>query len=132
MRIEVRDLTVRYGRAAVLDGLSLDIGPGITGLLGPNGAGKTTVLSAPTGGIRPRAGCVVADGHDLGTATGRRAVRGVLGYLPQRFDLAGGMRLRHVVEYAAYCNGVDRARLGPAAEAALRTVGLEDRARARV
>ena len=28
----------------VLDGVSLDAGPGVLGLLGPNGAGKTTLL----------------------------------------------------------------------------------------
>src|SRR3712207_8017368 len=34
----------RYRGAVALDGVSLDISPGVTGLLGPNGAGKTTLL----------------------------------------------------------------------------------------
>ena len=42
--IHLDDVTRRYGSTTVLEGLDLDLSPGITGLLGPNGAGKTTLL----------------------------------------------------------------------------------------
>ena len=43
--IEIVDLTKRYGRTTVLDGLSFTVEPGrVTGFLGPNGAGKSTTM----------------------------------------------------------------------------------------
>ncbi|MEO6142446.1 MAG: ABC transporter ATP-binding protein, partial [Dermatophilaceae bacterium] len=41
VRIEVRDLTKRFGTFTAVDNLSFSVEPGrITGFLGPNGAGK--------------------------------------------------------------------------------------------
>jgi ABC-2 type transport system ATP-binding protein len=50
---------------AVAD-LSFTVGAGeIVGLIGPNGAGKTTTLRALAGILRPTAGRLQIDGHDL-------------------------------------------------------------------
>ena len=66
--IEVKDLKKHYARGTVkaVDGVSFTCPDGqITGLLGPNGAGKTTALRMIAGLIRPQAGTVVIDGHDV-------------------------------------------------------------------
>ena len=56
-RIEVRDLTKRFGSFTAVDHLSFTVEPGrITGFLGPNGAGKTTTLRMLLGLVRPTAG----------------------------------------------------------------------------
>lgn len=48
--LEVRDLKVRYDKAALLNGVSLDVGNDeLVGLVGPNGAGKSTLLRAISG-----------------------------------------------------------------------------------
>lgn len=48
--LEVRDLKVRYDRATLLNGVSLDVGADeLVGLVGPNGAGKSTLLRALSG-----------------------------------------------------------------------------------
>ncbi len=45
MSIELKQVTVRYGKRVALDNLSLSIsGPGMTAVLGPNGSGKTTLI----------------------------------------------------------------------------------------
>ena len=45
MTLEIRDVQHAFGDRVALDGVSLDVVPGVlTGLLGPNGAGKTTLL----------------------------------------------------------------------------------------
>src|SRR2546430_1875639 len=48
--LEVRNLSVRYDRAQILNRLSLDVGEReFVGLVGPNGAGKSTLLRAISG-----------------------------------------------------------------------------------
>ena len=43
--LEIRNLTKRFGRLAVLQGVDLTVRPGrVTAVLGPNGAGKTTLI----------------------------------------------------------------------------------------
>ena len=47
-----------YGRIKALNGLSIEVGKGITGLIGPNGAGKTTTIKIALGLLRPDKGIV--------------------------------------------------------------------------
>ena len=48
--IEARDLTVRYGKKAAVDGIAFAIPKGrVVGLLGHNGAGKTSLMKALVG-----------------------------------------------------------------------------------
>jgi ABC-2 type transport system ATP-binding protein len=64
------DLTIRRGE--------------IFALLGPNGAGKTTLIGVICGLVRPTAGTVVADGHDI--AKDYRAARAKIGLVPQELS----------------------------------------------
>ncbi|GGK48985.1 ABC transporter ATP-binding protein [Planomonospora parontospora subsp. parontospora] len=61
--LEARDVTVRYGRQVVLDGVSLTVEPGrVTGLAGPSGCGKSTLARVLALMLRPAAGTVTVDG----------------------------------------------------------------------
>ncbi|MEH3085875.1 MAG: ATP-binding cassette domain-containing protein [Xylophilus ampelinus] len=65
LRIEAIAVAYETGRGArpVLDGFSLELGPGALGcLLGPSGCGKTTVLRAVAGFEPLRAGTIALDG----------------------------------------------------------------------
>src|SRR5262245_9853050 len=54
------------GTFVAVDDLSFAVGAGeIVGLIGPNGAGKTTTLRSLAGILRPTAGVVRIDGHDI-------------------------------------------------------------------
>ncbi len=71
--IAVTDLTVRYGAAVALDGVSLRVGAGeMVALIGPNGAGKTTLVNAVCGLVRPAAGTVVTEGRIALVPEGRQ------------------------------------------------------------
>jgi len=63
-RVEVRDLTKRFGTLTAVDNLSFSVEPGrITGFLGPNGAGKTTTLRMLLGLVRPSGGSATIGGQ---------------------------------------------------------------------
>ncbi|MCZ4500618.1 MAG: transporter ATP-binding protein [Marmoricola sp.] len=72
--LEVRDLTVRFGTTAAVDGVDLTVPAGsVTAVLGPSGSGKSTLLRAVAGLEQPAAGSISYDGEDLArTATHRR------------------------------------------------------------
>ena len=64
--LELRDLDFAYGDVHVLRGVSLTVNAGeIVTLVGSNGAGKSTTLRNISRLLRPRAGTMVFDGHDL-------------------------------------------------------------------
>lgn len=69
--LEVRGLSVAYGRVRVLESVDLRVDAGETvALLGTNGAGKSTLLRAISGILPPMSGRVWLGGEDV---TGRRA-----------------------------------------------------------
>jgi len=66
VRLELRELTRRFGATAAVERLSIALDAGRIGcLLGPSGSGKTTVLRCIAGFERPDAGEVLAGGERL-------------------------------------------------------------------
>ena len=64
--LDISGVTVRFGGLTALDDVSLSAAPRqVTGIIGPNGAGKTTLLNAMCGFVRPAAGSIAFDGHEL-------------------------------------------------------------------
>jgi len=57
--LQVRGLTVAFGRQPILEGIDLDVKRGqFTSLIGPSGSGKTSILRAVTGILSPERGTV--------------------------------------------------------------------------
>jgi ABC-type multidrug transport system ATPase subunit len=107
--VQVSGLRKVYRRRVhALDGIDLTVPPGMFGLLGANGAGKTTLMRILAGLLSPSAGTVTAGGHDLRTAAGRRAVKRVLGYLPQDLGLYPELTGTQFLDYVALLKGLDR------------------------
>ena len=81
--IAVSGLVKRYGTFTAVDGVSLEVRPGqIHGFLGPNGAGKTTTIRMIAGLLKPTAGHILVNGHDL--AVSPEAAKSSLGFIPDR------------------------------------------------
>jgi NitT/TauT family transport system ATP-binding protein len=124
--ISVRDLVVRFGDHAVLDGVSFDVGEGeFACVLGSSGAGKTTLLRVLGGLLRPTSGEVRIGGESPDRAWARAAYvfqaprlvpwRTALGNIELaqelRFGKKDGERARH---YLAMVGLADHARHFPA------------------
>jgi branched-chain amino acid transport system ATP-binding protein len=66
MMLEVRDLSVFYGDAQALAGVSLDVAEGeIVAIIGANGAGKTSLIRSIGGVLAPRAGSIRFEGTQI-------------------------------------------------------------------
>jgi branched-chain amino acid transport system ATP-binding protein len=84
MRLEVRDLDVRYGRVRAVRGVSLCIEPGeIVAVLGANGAGKSSLLKAVLGMERPAGGEVLMGGENITNLPPSARVRRGLVLVPE-------------------------------------------------
>jgi ABC-2 type transport system ATP-binding protein len=81
--IDVTGLTKTYASGfTAIRGIDLAIRRGeIFALLGPNGAGKTTLISIVCGIVKPTAGSIRVDGHDI--VADYRAARSLIGLVPQ-------------------------------------------------
>ena len=64
--LSARDLRKVYRGRAVVDDVSIEVGPGeVVGLLGPNGAGKTTTFYMVVGLTPPDDGRVLLGDEDI-------------------------------------------------------------------
>ena len=102
--LHLRGVTKRYGEVVALDGVDLEVAPGlITTLVGPSGCGKSTLLGVVAGLTAPTAGRVHLGGRDVTDLPAER--RGaVLVFQEHRLfpfltaleDVAFGLRMRGV------------------------------------
>ncbi len=99
--LQVRGLTVRYGKAQALDAVTFDAAPGaITALVGPNGAGKSSSLNAIYGGVAST-GEVLLDGMDINRLTAMQRARAGVALVPQGRQLFMRMSVRENLEVMA-------------------------------
>jgi ABC-2 type transport system ATP-binding protein len=124
-RIEVRDLTKRFGRLTAVDHLSFSVEPGrITGFLGPNGAGKTTTLRMLLGLVRPTSGSATIGGRSYGHL---KAPQRVVGAALEATSFHPGRSGRDHLRVMADTSGVDKKRV----DEMLELVGIPAAARQR-
>jgi ABC-type multidrug transport system ATPase subunit len=96
MKIALRRLTKKFGGAAALDDVSVEIEAGrIVALLGKNGAGKSTLLRLMAGVLAPTEGVVEYDGEIF--RRDRVDLRKRFAFLPDLPPVAPGMTpIRHI------------------------------------
>lgn len=64
--LKLEDVTVRYGKVPVVQGVSLEVFPGETvSVVGANGAGKSTILKAIMGAQPANSGRILFGGTDI-------------------------------------------------------------------
>ncbi|MDQ2094762.1 ABC transporter ATP-binding protein [Rhodalgimonas zhirmunskyi] len=82
--LKVENLTARYGRAQILNGVSLELGGNeVVALLGRNGAGKSTTMKCIMGLVEQKTGVISYDGADLMRLPPHMICRAGIGYVPE-------------------------------------------------
>jgi len=82
--LAVEGLAAQYGRAQILEGVTLGVEEGeVVVLLGRNGAGKSTTMKAIMGLVRPSAGRVRFRGQEIAGREPFEIARLGLGYVPE-------------------------------------------------
>src|ERR687891_1914228 len=121
--ISTRALTKRYpGVVTALDGLIVEIEPGIIGLVGANGAGKSTLLKILLGLLPATDG--EARVFDLDTKTDGARIRELVGYMPEHDCLPPDVSATDFVNHMARMSGLPRAAARERTADVLRHVGL--------
>jgi simple sugar transport system ATP-binding protein len=88
MRLELRDITKRFGSFTANDSISITVEPGqIHCLLGENGAGKSTLMNVLFGLLHPDEGEILINGEVTKFADSGEAVRRGIGMVHQHFML---------------------------------------------
>ncbi len=127
--IALSGLTKRYGPVTALDGLTLEVEPGIIGLVGSNGAGKSTLLKILLGLIEPTSGSATV--FDLDVRTHGTEIRQFVGYMPEHDALPPDSSATDLVAHFAEISGLPRSAARERTAEVLRHVGLyEERYRA--
>lgn len=120
--IDVRDLSVSYGKKSVLNNVSFGVRPGeVVALLGENGAGKSTLIRQLLGLEPVRRGNVSIYGKNVWRERARVMTR--VGYVPEDADAAPDMtvgvhgdflrRLYPHWEDAVVSRALERSRVSP-------------------
>jgi branched-chain amino acid transport system ATP-binding protein len=127
--LELRGVSKAFGQVVVADDLSYELGMGeVLGVVGPNGAGKTSMLNLISGNLRPDAGRILLDGHDITSMPAHARARAGIGrtfQVPRPFS--GMTVFENVLVGAAHVRRAER--LGRCVEA-LALAGLTARANA--
>ena len=124
--IEARDLVKTYGSFVAVDGISFEIRDGeCFGVLGPNGAGKTTTIRMITATSPLTSGELSVSGIDVTTSP--RAVKAVLGVVPQEDNLDPDLPVRKNLEVYARYFGLSKSTVRQRIDEALELFQLADR-----
>jgi branched-chain amino acid transport system ATP-binding protein len=82
--LEIRELSIRYGRVQALEHVSLEVRTGeVVTLIGANGAGKSTTLRSISRIVPIHAGRIAFDGQDISRARPSDVVRLGVAQVPE-------------------------------------------------
>lgn len=100
MSIAVKGITKLYGSQRAVNNISFSVSTGeVVGFIGPNGAGKSTTMKIITGTLQPDSGEVLIRKMPVGEHL--KAIRKIIGYLPEHNPLYLEMYIREYLEYVA-------------------------------
>jgi ABC-2 type transport system ATP-binding protein len=120
--VELDGLGVRLAGRPILEDLRGSVSGRAIGLLGPNGAGKTTLLHTLLGFHPASEGTARVLGEDI--RTGSKAIRSMVGYMPENESFVPGITAVHFVRLMAELSGLPPSAAMERAHESLFYVGL--------
>ena len=101
--LDVKDLSVYYGKAQVLHDVNLKIDNGdIITIIGPNGTGKTALLRVISGLMKPAGGTITFLGERIDGLPPHEVVKRGIAHCPERRRLFPDMTVMENLELGAY------------------------------
>ena len=105
---EVRDLWVSYGKAQILEGVSMEMEEKeLVAVIGPNGAGKTTLLRAISRVAEPR-GSIFFAGQRIDNLSPVAVVKRGIIHCPERRRLFPDLSVEDNLRMGAYLRSKDK------------------------
>ncbi|RTL72911.1 MAG: ABC transporter ATP-binding protein [Hyphomicrobiales bacterium] len=106
--LEVRNLSVNYGKVEAIRQVSLSLKAGeIVTIIGPNGAGKTTLLGAIMG-LLPAQGQVLHEGQDISRQDVETRVARGISIVPEQRELFADMTVADNLVLGGYIHRHER------------------------
>jgi len=121
-----------FGKNKAVDGVSMELGPGVFGVLGPNGAGKTSLLRILATALPPSSGEIRLLDRDPRRPAARREIRRRLGYLPQNLGYYPSFTVVEFIEYFALLKEMPSSAVPKAVAVAVERVDLGAKAKAKL
>jgi len=101
--LQVKSVTVHYGKALAVDSVSLEVDEGeFVAVIGPNGAGKTTLFKTISSVIRPTSGEILFEGVRISDLPPHEVARLGIAHCPERRRLGYRMSVMENLELGAY------------------------------
>jgi ABC-2 type transport system ATP-binding protein len=124
-----RALSKWYGEVIGLNGLHLDINPGITGMVGPNGSGKSTFFKLVSGLIKPSVGTITVLDE---VPWGNREMLARIGLCPDYDNLNDEHTARYFLKTVGGLHGMTGSKLDKRIDEVFKVVGMSEAADRRI
>ncbi|MBK9097569.1 MAG: ABC transporter ATP-binding protein [bacterium] len=123
-RIEVNNLTKKFGSFTAVDNVSFNVKQGeIFGFLGANGAGKSTTIRMLTGILEPTSGDALVGGYSIMKEPDK--VKTQIGYMSQKFSLYNDLTVEENIRFFAGVYGLAGKKYEERKKWALKVANLE-------
>ena len=107
-QVEIQDLRVAYGKAKILEGVSMNVEQReLVSVIGPNGAGKTTLLRAISGVAEPQ-GSITFEGQRIDRLSPVQVVKRGIIHCPERRRLFPDLSVEDNLKMGAYLRTKDK------------------------
>jgi branched-chain amino acid transport system ATP-binding protein len=101
--LEIKDMSVHYGRIQAIESLSITVEQGeIVTLIGANGAGKTSTMRAISGLVQLSHGSITLDGEDITRLKGHKRVQRGISLAPEGRGIFPAMTVAENLDMGAY------------------------------
>ncbi len=106
MKLEIKNLSKRYGNVQALNNITVTMTEGIYAILGANGSGKSTLLNLITDNVAREEGEILFNGHEIQKLGAD--FRRIVGFMPQQQGFYEHFSAKLFLLYMAELKGIPK------------------------